>query len=181
MKCYLKIFLFCFVFAAALPVCAQNKKTGTAQNKLSQAVDRAVATAQQQPPCDCFCQRPLDPREVIDAEEELQLIRSTRDYNATFEKYPYLLDPNYRRKDCACTCQKQGACQKAEQPGVLSARERLDAEEELALIRNTQDSNATFDKYPYLLSPAYRRASEDGKRMIRRQYTQPTWAKKVGI
>lgn len=63
----------------------------------------------------------------------------------------------------------------------LSLQEQIAAETELAHIRNTWDMNATFEKYPYLLSPSYRRATEEGKRSIRRQYTNPSWARSVGL
>lgn len=43
----------------------------------------------------------LDIEELIAAEEELSHIRNTRDTRATFKKYPYLLDPAYRRGTAA--------------------------------------------------------------------------------
>ncbi len=62
----------------------------------------------------------------------------------------------------------------------LSLEELIEAEEELSSIRN-QDIDATFEKYPYLLDPVYRRASEATKQTIRRPYLQKAWARKVGI
>ncbi len=170
----------CIVLSAcALPAAAQVKTT-TAATPLNQAVERAV-TAAQQTPCTCV-QAPLSTRELIEAEEELEQLRSVRDSNATFEKYPYLLDPAYRRQNTACAC-KAPATQAHLRPQVdgLTYQELIDAEEELASIRNTWDMHATFEKYPYLLDPTYRRADEETKQSIRRPYTQLVWARKVGI
>ncbi len=108
---------------------------------------------------------------------------------------------------CTCTCsccQREGQPDEPEEPEIptiftqeepLSPRELIEAEEELALIRNRQDDNATFEKYPYLLDPAYRRAQNDTQKgKVRKhygkdkpgQFTPPynrgkTWANKVGL
>ena len=52
----------------------------------------------------------------------------------------------------------------------LSTQEYIEAEEELQHIRNVQDSNATFEKYPYLLDPAYRRGDAQTRQKIRRAF-----------
>ena len=117
----------------------------------------------------------LSPRELIEAEEELSHIRNRMDDNATFEKYPYLLDPSYRH-----THNSNGdMVSVVKEP--LSPREQIEAEEELSHIRNRIDTHATFEKYPYLLNPAYRRADSQQQQSMRRPYTQKTWARKVGL
>ena len=92
----------------------------------------------------------------------------------------------------------------------LSTRELIEAETELALIRNARDSKATFETYPYLLDPQYRRTTDESLRQqIRQAYqtkqrqnavpatvkitvqasstntshnnTHSTWARKVGL
>lgn len=78
----------------------------------------------------------------------------------------------------------------------LSTQELIAAEEELALIRNQKDNHASFEKYPYLLSPSYRRADEATQAKIRAQFNRlkttdaraaalahhgKTWARKVGL
>lgn len=44
------------------------------------------------------------------------------------------------------------------------------AEEELSVIINTWDMNASFDKYPYLIDPEYRHASEDTQKRVTKHY-----------
>lgn len=179
-----------------LPAAAQHQGTPRPQanQSLETQVERAVTQAETtQHKSDCPCatktnlteDEPLSIEELIAAEEELSSIRN-RDTHASFEKYPYLLDPAYRRRNdsvqtksyssCSCKAKKQ---QNAEEP--LDLQELIEAEEELSKIRSTIDPNATFKAYPYLLDPAYRRASEATKQTIRRPYVQETWARKVGI
>lgn len=178
-----------------LPAAAQK---GTPRPQTTQAletqVERAVTqaeTKQHQSNCPCATktnlteEEPLSIEELIAAEEELSVIRN-RDTHASFEKYPYLLDPAYRRRNdsvqtkscspCSCKAKKQ---QNAEEP--LDLQELIEAEEELSKIRSTIDPNATFEKYPYLMDPTYRRANKANQRSIRRRYTQSTWAHKVGL
>ncbi len=170
-----------------LPAVAQSQSTPRTQANpsLETQVERAVSqAAAKQPKNHCTCAEgtesaELSLAELIAAEEELMAIRN-RDVNATFEKYPYLLNPAYRRngktseKPASCTCPT-----KEQEP--LSPQELIEAEEELSGLRSRLDPNATFEKYPYLLEPTYRRASEDAKQSIRRPYTQVIWAQKVGI
>ena len=121
-----------------------------------------------------------------------------RDSNATFEKYPYLLNPVYRRhKGGKCpydAAQTQPPTTQTEEDdaATLSERELIDAETELAFLRNTTDPHATFDKYPYLLDTTYRRAHQADKEKIRTAFTtsrQPVeevhhsegWKRKVGF
>ncbi len=184
----------------SLPLSAQTAPKDTLNQKVTQAVQRAQA-ADCNSNCTCAQQReePLSAKELVDAETELQFIRDHRDSNATFSKYPYLLDPAYRRRNdppAVCNCHMYKA-QTARQQEPLTPSELIDAETELQLIRTRQDSNATFDKYPYLLDPAYRRGDES----IRQQYRQqkkstqtvctnrqdnsfsrtPGWKRKVGL
>ena len=179
-----------------LPAAAQNQGTPRPQanQSLETQVERAVAQSslkQHEQGCSCetksdLTNEPLSLEELIEAEEELSKIRSTTDPNATFEAYPYLLNLAYRRRNdsvqtkshssCSCKAKKQ---QKEEEP--LDPHELIEAEEELSQIRSTIDPNATFEAYPYLLDPAYRRANETSQQSIRRPYTQSTWARKVGI
>ncbi len=163
------------------------------QNKqLNQKIDTAVQQArasQQMQPCTC-AQEVLDMRELIEAEEELALIRNTQDNHATFEKYPYLLNPVYRRHKGGCPCQSGTATAASAQPTPseepLDTRELIEAEEELNVIRNS-DINASFDTYPYLLNPKYRRGDEKTRQQIRQDFenyqhkAQTTWGRKVGI
>ncbi len=177
-----------------LPAAAQHQ--GTPRTQANQAletqVERAVAQAktnQHKPGCPCTTrtnatqEEPLSVEELIDAEEELMSIRN-RDIYASFETYPYLLDPAYRRRNdsvqtkvCSCSYKAQ---EQEEEEALLPPDEMIEAEEELEQIRSTFDPNATFEKYPYLLAPAYRRAGETTRQNIRRQY-QSTWARKVGL
>lgn len=154
----------------------------------AQAEHAATPKTATQPQQKCTCeQEPLSTQELIDAEEELALIRSRKDNHATFDKYPYLLDPQYRRRQVVCPCTRGSALVSTQKPVTqekaepLEPFELIEAEEELALIRNRQDLHATFDKYPYLLDPQYRRATKQQQQSIRRQYTQQTWARKVGL
>ena len=182
-------FILFFTAGVAVPLNAQNAKP-TLDQKVTAAVRQAQITQQKE-----FCpQEPLSTQELIEAEEELSIIRN-RDINATFEKYPYLLDPAYRRHIPACTCpckthqlQTETATQQSQtQEEELDTRELIEAEEELSLIRNTQDNHATFDKYPYLLKPAYRRGDEKTRQKIRQDFekekrkAQSTRARKIGI
>lgn len=104
---------------------------------------------------------------------------------------------------CSCRCCR--ACGQPDEPEIpviftqeeepLSEAELIDAEEELAILRSRKDSNASFEKYPYLLDPAYRRAESPAQKdKIRAhyskdkpgQFTPPysrgeTWARKVGL
>ena len=159
----------------------RSQRTQTSLDSLGTHIKDAVTRAQ----AECICNsEELSPQELIEAEEELQRIRDKKDSNATFSKYPYLLDPVYRRQqNGTCSYPTAHAVSPATQEDrELSPREQIDAETELSRIRNTWDMHATFEKYPYLLSPAYRRAaSEDTKRSIRRQYTNPSWARSVGL
>ena len=108
-----------------LPAAAQK---GTPRPQTTQAletqVERAVTqaeTKQHQSNCPCATktnlteEEPLSIEELIAAEEELSVIRN-RDTHASFEKYPYLLDPAYRRRNdsvqtkscspCSCKAKK---------------------------------------------------------------------------
>ena len=190
-----KLLLVLFVSVlGVLPVAAQKgmPHTQTSQS-LETQVERAVAQSsfkQHGQGCPCatktdLTNEPLSLEELIEAEEELSSIRN-QDIDATFEKYPYLLDPAYRRRNdsvqtksyssCSCKAKKQ---QNAEEP--LDLQELIEAEEELSKIRSTIDPNATFETYPYLLNPTYRRTNETNQQSIRRQYIQSTWARKVGL
>ncbi len=72
--------------ACTLPAAAQTVKPDSIlSKKVEVAVQREAASSE------------LTEQEKIAAEEELQHIRSVQDSNATFAKYPYLLDPAYRR------------------------------------------------------------------------------------
>ena len=177
-----------------LPAAAQHQSTPRTQANpsLETQVERAVAQSSLKQPLHCPCttktdltNAPLSLEELIAAEEELASIRNNQDINATFEKYPYLLDPAYRRKNASVKPQTSSSCpcqtQKQQDEVPLFPHELIEAEEELSNIRSTFDLNATFEKYPYLLDPAYRRASEATKQTIRRPYLQKAWAHKVGI
>ncbi|MBO5911348.1 MAG: hypothetical protein J6Q05_04055 [Elusimicrobiaceae bacterium] len=176
--------LFCPLTVAAQAVPKVTPKTNP-QAALQTAVDRAVLQGSCQQSC-ANCQKmrsvntPLTQQEIIAAEEELSYIRNY-DLNATFEKYPYLLDPAYRRThDTSGKMHLSDSVALSQEP--LSTQEQIAAEEELASLRNHVDNHATFEKYPYLLDPAYRRAeTETQKASIRRQYMQQTWARKVGL
>ena len=184
----------------ALPLAAQTvpqqtkpakntaQTTPVAQNNRRQSLDTQVEAAVVRAQATCTCaSEDLSADELIAAEEELQRIRDKKDSNASFDQYPYLLDPTYRRQQSGtCPCASKAvsptaATASAGEEQELTVREQIEAEEELSLIRNTRDTHATFEKYPYLISPAYRRAGEDGKRSIRRQYTNPSWARSVGL
>lgn len=186
--------LFILTMLLALPACAQVKTDSIPQanrtTRLENAVERAVATQQAQ---NCTCRKtatqetklgPLDEDELIAAEEELQHLRNVKDSNATFEKYPYLLDPAYRRRQPSTPCQvHKPAPASVQEQAPLDTRELIEAEEELQHLRNVQDFNATFEEYPYLLSPAYRRGNAQTRQAIisRFRKSQSTWARKVGI
>ncbi len=179
--------LFCPLTVAAQTAPKASPKTNP-QAALQTAVDRAVLQGSCQQSCAgcATCQKmrpvntPLTQQELIAAEEELSHIRNY-DLNATFEKYPYLLDPAYRRThDTSGNMHLSDAAATLQEP--LSTQEQIEAEEELASLRNQVDNHATFEKYPYLLDPAYRRAqTPTQKASIRRQYMQKTWARKVGL
>ena len=175
--------VFAAVVLGALPAAAQVKTTPQ-NTRLNQAVERAVAAARQPDGCTCG-QCPLSVQEIIEAEEELQHIRNTQNSNATFSQYPYLLDPAYRRKGTACPCTAPQTVpqSQAEEPEELDPRELIEAEEELSLIINLKDNHATFEKYPYLLDPQYRRGTEEQRQKIRQAFvkSQSTWARKVGM
>ena len=162
-----------------LPLCAQQQKQ---QQKINAALQRAASQATTSlctcnKNCDC---QELTAQEKIAAETELQLIRDKRDSNASFDKYPYLLDPVYRRKgEAVCPCKNASTTSPAstnyapvEDTDSLSVNEVLAAETELQYIRDTQDTQATFHTYTYLLDPAYRRADEAQQAQIRRQFHQ---------
>lgn len=125
-----------------------------------------------------------DPRLLIRAEELLQDDRNAHNGNAvhSLEHYYNLLlaTENYAASTAqpADISPQKGPAAETEE---LSLQEQIEAETELAHIRNTWDMNATFEKYPYLMSPSYRRAGEEGKRSIRRQYTNPSWTRSVGL
>ncbi len=194
------IFSLCAAVCCVLPALAQQHDAARKANALQTGLQRCVAqalasntTPKSTQTCPCANAQQgeaLSQREIIEAEEELELIRNHSDANATFSKYPYLLDPAYRRKIEACRCQQQATPSQEDEP--LSLREQIAAEEELALIRNRQDPHATFEKYPYLLDTTYRRtASRTQQEKIRNAQTQPvqhaeykrgeTWARKVGL
>ena len=72
--------------ACTLPAAAQTvKPDAVLAKKVEVTVQRSAVLSE------------LTEQEKIAAEEELQHIRSVQDSNATFAKYPYLLDPAYRR------------------------------------------------------------------------------------
>ena len=151
---------------------------GTAlEQQLKTAAQRAQT---QEDTCTC-AKEPLTTQELIEAEEELSNIRNS-DIHATFEKYPYLLNPLYRRHkngSCPAAAPQQKAqsapTAAAEEDEELSIRELIDAETELGFIRNTWDSRASFDKYPYLLDPEYRRTSDETIRArVRQEYKNGT-------
>lgn len=146
---------------------------------LTRAVTAAVEQAKTCP--HRYTEVELSPGELITAEEELSLLRSRVDSNATFTKYPYLLDPSYRHTHNASGELLKQPAVTVTQPVPLSTQEQIEAEEELSLLRNRIDPHATFDSYPYLLDPAYRRADDNKKQSIRRRYIQTTWANKVGL
>ena len=172
-----------------LPLAAQTNHKNSANTRLQTHVERRVTQAQAAAQAAAPChnkdeESSLSIDELIEAEEELSLLRSRHDPNATFQKYPYLLDPSYRRTHNAAGEQEKQApasTTTAKQEEPLDTHERIEAEEELALLRNRVDNNATFEGYPFLLDPSYRRASQEQKQIIRRKYTQPTWATKVGL
>lgn len=157
---------------------------------LNAQVEAAVTRAQAQHFCPCH-NAGLSTQELLEAEEELQLIRDKKDSNATFSKYPYLLDPAYRRQQSeTCTCPTAKAvspaaatASAAQEEQELSLREQIDAETELSHIRNTQDPHATFDTYSYLLNPAYRRGNAETRQKVLREFRKnhSSWARKVGI
>ena len=173
---------------------------------LETQVERTVLQATQarsQQPCTCNCashSATISEADRINAETELQLIRNY-DPSATFETYPFLLDPAYRhQRNCACACHQAAP---ADIPAIftaddddrsLSTHELIEAEEELSLIRSRVDDNATFEQYPYLLDPTYRRADKTQQDQIHRQYSRTkksplapayergeTWANKVWL
>lgn len=103
-----------WTLAILLAACTAISVTAQSVNKekLGKQIDRAALRAKQSSKtctcknCEdtCACNE-LTASEQIAAETELQHIRDTRDDNATFDKYPYLLDPAYRRRNDNLPCQ----------------------------------------------------------------------------
>ena len=136
-----------------------------AQTRMDVAVERAVATASAQ--ATQTDDNELSTRELIAAEEELASIRNTTDMYADFDKYPYLLDPEYRRADAPRQAQIRSDYQKGirkpvaststatAQPTYLSRRAFLaesrdpgllyQAEERLQLDKNAHSGRAEHD------------------------------------
>lgn len=180
------------------PLSAQSVKKPSETKEGSPTQQTQVVSQNQSFHQNCYCDRePLTTQELIEAEEELMQIRNS-DINATFENYPYLLNPVYRRNkgNHACSCRAHHTQETpattnqntyVDEEAPLDTRELIEAEEELALIRNTQDNHATFEKYPYLLEIAYRRGDEQKRQQIRQDFEkekrklQSTWARKIGL
>ena len=54
----------------------------------------------------------------------------------------------------------------------LDERDWINAETDLSLITNTWDMYASFDKYPFLIDPEYRNASEDVQKRVMDYYKE---------
>jgi len=145
---------FAFVLVlSTLSVSAQVNLNSKNAPLLNNTVERAVIQATTQAD-------ELDPSLLIRAETLFQLDREKHGgYAAHSIEYYYNL------------LNRQHAPTPATPENELSEHEMLDAETELAFIRNTWDSGACFEKYPYLLDPAYRRtANEQVRQQIRQDY-----------
>lgn len=181
-----------FTLPAYTQVKADNTTPVKRTTRLENAIERAVAAQQQvqqqaqktpNRQATSFNDDELTPSEIIDAETELQSIRDHSDPSASFRQYPYLLDPAYRRRNdnTACNCRKTSPAIVDQEP--LSTQELIEAEEELQHLRNVKDANASFETYPYLLAPNYRRGSAEVRQKVLREFrkSHSTWARKVGI
>ncbi len=176
-------YIFTMLLAAlcALPIAAQVSNGGTNHERPARKVNQAVAAT------------PAKQKGQNNARLNAQVERTVA--NATQQaQHP---------ASCACPChQTDGQSDEPEIPviftqeeGELSTRELIAAEEELALIRNQKDDKDTFEKYPYLLDPAYRRAGNTTQKShIRTHYGKDkpgqftpsyshgeAWARKVGL
>ncbi len=186
LKCTLVVM---FTVLGIAPAFAQRANVSLEQ-KVDSAVRRAQSGQVAESSCPCATEE-LTIGELIEAEEELQHIRNTKDNHATFEKYPYLLNPVYRRhKGGHCPFDVKATSKPQVTPptsnDTLDIFDQIAAEEELGFIRN-QDIHASFEKYPYLLDPAYRHGNEQTRQQIRQNYKREkqkqnsTWARKVGL
>lgn len=183
------IFTILLAVLCALPAAAQYNTSSTKQARqkkarqtIQAAVERSVATAQTtaraNTSCPCRCRQIMqDEQAALSAEMDLQRLRERRtpDQPAlTPQEEQRYLEERYQfyRGDCPCGCRTAQQPQPAAAEVVPSAdeldiEELIAAEEELAHIRNTQDTHATFEKYPYLLDPDYRRGAAAAQQVTR--------------
>lgn len=159
------------------PACAQVV-TDSVHTGLDKQLETAVTRA--------YVQEELTIQELIEAEEELQTIRNRYNNHASFEAYPYLLNVKYRRGDEKTRLKIRQNFENGKQTGTLqnpsatqpdstgteelTPYETIQAEEELQTIRDKYDNHASFDKYPYLLSVQYRRATPQKQAQIRQLF-----------
>ncbi len=143
---------------SATSAVAQVKTTPNTQ--LNNQVERAVVKA-------TAGESDRDPQLLIQAETLWQLDRNRHGGYAK-HNLDYYYNQLLEEQNVPSASADAPSTQPVEE---LSTRELIDAETELAFICNTWDSNGTFEKYPYLLDPEYRRtADEQVRQRIRDEY-----------
>lgn len=160
-----------FALALALSTMSASAQVSNTGNKpqspLNRAVERAVVQA-----TTVDTEEEFEPGLLIQAETLLQLDRNQHGGYAahTLEYYYNQLKQEYAEAETAESAKVPEASLQMEED-ALSIREQIDAETELAFIRNTWDPHASFEKYPYLLDAEYRRtADEQIRQRVRDEY-----------